>query len=139
MTLADRFWSKVTVGDWQECWPWTGGKTTHGYGMFYPAKGRSVCAHRQAFELVNGPIPDGLELDHVRAWGCRLRHCVNPLHLEPVTHTENVQRATCLITRCPQGHEYTPENTRVRRGRRECRACHRDRQRDYNRRVRAAR
>lgn len=80
--------------------------------------------HAQRWVDRNGPVPDGLELDHL----CRVRNGVNPLHLEPVTHRENVRRAAAAKTHCPAGHEYTIENTRVdpKTGKRKCRTCHRD-------------
>ena len=83
-------------------------------------------AHRVAYELTNGPIPDGLELDHL----CRVRHCVNPSHIEAVTHRENTLRGTGPIphrarqSHCKHGHEFTPENTyRLPNGCRHCRTC----------------
>jgi hypothetical protein len=123
VTTEDRFWSKVDAGD---CWQWTDSLATNGYGAFRTPSG-SVRAHRWAYEHLVGPIPDGLQLDHL----CRNRGCVNPDHLEPVTLGENVRRGAAgahlrARTHCPQGHEYTPENTYVRAGnRRRCRECDR--------------
>lgn len=123
-----RFWSKVdkTSG----CWLWTGAVTGSGYGSG-SAGGKAVLAHRWAYELMVGPIPEGLEIDHL----CRVTLCVNPAHLEPVTHDENVRRA--MVTHCPAGHPYDEENTYVRpdRGSRECRVCLREQRR--SRRVKA--
>ena len=132
---ADRFWSKVDVGQWDECWPWTAGKEGKGYGTFW-GNGGQMRAHRVAYELLVGPIPDGLTIDHVEDWGCGNKMCCNPTHMEPVTAGENVRRAmrrrthwaNSAKTHCPQGHEYTPENTYAygspRNGqRRECRTC----------------
>jgi hypothetical protein len=93
--------------------------------------GRRVYAHRFSFEYHVGAVPDGLVLDHL----CRNTKCVNPYHLEPVTIGENVRRGGDAITRCPRGHDYTPENTYVkapRSGRgtsKECRTCNRIRRR----------
>lgn len=85
------------------CWLWTAGKTL-GYGYCWFTH-HHLRAHRAAYELTVGPIPDGLELDHI----CRNKACVNPVHLEPVTHLENVRRG--LKGQCPRvcrnGHDLT--------------------------------
>jgi hypothetical protein len=79
-------------------------------------------AHRVMYEHLVGPIPDGMQLDHL----CRNRMCVNPDHLEPVTARENTRRATALITACPSGHAYDDQNTALTpEGRRYCRECKR--------------
>ena len=70
------------------CWLWTGGIQPKGYGTFR-FRGKHYLAHRAAYEMFVGPIPDGLEIDHT----CCVRHCVNPDHLEPVTPSENVLRS----------------------------------------------
>ena len=95
-----------------------------GYGRIR-RNGKSLAAHRWAYEQAKGPIPEGLEIDHL----CRNRACVNPDHLEAVTHAENNRRAAAARTTCRQGHEWTPENTYVWNGTRFCRACNRDLQR----------
>ena len=79
-------------------------------------------AHRVAYELQVGPIPVGLQLDHL----CRVRSCVNPAHLEPVTSAENTRRGLrAMKTHCPQGHPYAGENLLIRpTGQRRCRTCH---------------
>src|SRR5580698_2584776 len=79
-----RFWRLVEKTE--SCWNWKGGKT-NGYGCFQIAK-VNFRAHRLAYELLRGPIPTGLHLDHL----CRNRSCVNPDHLEPVTQRENTLR-----------------------------------------------
>lgn len=84
-TLEDRFWAKVDVRG--PCWEWTA-STRYGYGQFMVGN-RSMLAHRFAWQMLVGPIPDGLELDHL----CRNPACVSPDHLEPVTHRENMRRA----------------------------------------------
>lgn len=87
-TREERFFQFCTPGD--GCWEWTGARQPDGrydYGMFWDGT-RAVRAHRFAYELLVGPIPVGLELDHL----CRNPPCVNPAHLEPVTHAENIRR-----------------------------------------------
>jgi hypothetical protein len=88
--LADRLWAKVEKADVDACWEWTGSRTPHGYGQIRESGVGSalVHAHRVAYEAAVGPIPEGLEIDHL----CRNRACCNPAHLEPVTHQENIQR-----------------------------------------------
>lgn len=132
----DRFWTRVDKDgpvpehrpELGPCWIWTGAKAGSGYGECRPpGLGRDQGAHVIAYELLVGPIPEGMQLDHE----CRVHACVNPAHTEPVPHLENQRRGLRgeLTTHCPRGHEYTPENTRVYRGHRYCRACHRDRER----------
>lgn len=86
---AERFWSRVDVRDPVECWPWTGLKDRDGYGRFrVNAQQKAFGVHRWAYMSLRGPIPEGLVIDHL----CRVRHCVNPDHLEAVTNAENVRR-----------------------------------------------
>jgi len=150
--LPPRFWDKIQVDGETGCWLWTASKNW-GYGVF-SWDGRSRRAHRVAYAELVGPIPDGLELDHVRARGCRHLNCCNPRHLEPVTHAVNARRGDGAKrwrdkTHCPKGHPYDRANTIVRaRGHRGCRSCDRARKqtpeykeakREYNRAYRAAR
>jgi hypothetical protein len=121
--LIKRVRGKMFIGD--GCWEWRGSRLVSGYGLLVNADG-SLLAHRVVYELLVGPIPDGMELDHL----CRNPSCVRPSHLEPVTHAENTRRGNAgkhqaSRTHCPQGHEYTAENTYVHNGRRNCRACRR--------------
>ena len=102
------------------CWRWTGFHNSKGYGIAR-IDGRSEGAHRVAFKAVHGTIPDGLEIDHL----CSVRDCVNPAHLEAVTHVVNIRRgAKAMQTHCIAGHVYSDENTyRRRNGTRACRKC----------------
>lgn len=108
------------------CWLWTRSLNGKGYAEV-KVNGRHHPAHRLAYELLVGPIPAGLVLDHL----CRVRHCVNPAHLEPVTNRENILRGDTVPaknaakTHCAQGHPYDDANTINRpNGHRRCRACH---------------
>lgn len=83
----ERFWAKIEKDHSTGCWEWTAYISELGYGQF-KAFGAMVRAHRFAYELLIGPIPEGLEIDHL----CQNRGCVNPDHLEPVSHIENVRR-----------------------------------------------
>jgi HNH endonuclease len=115
------------------CWSWTGA-TQKGYGALRVGgkNGRTLRAYRLLYELHVGPISDGLELDHL----CRNKLCINPAHLEPVTHQENMIRADAgkktgalnrAKTHCANGHPYDDINTYWdSRGDRACRACKRE-------------
>lgn len=141
-SLVERFWAKVDKTPL--CWEWTAHLSRDGYGKF-SADGRKIeGAHRVAYELLVGPIPEGMQLDHV----CRNRSCVRPSHLEVVTNAENqrrgiagevLRRRLLAIDECKHGHPYTPENTYVdpRTGARNCRECGRARCRARRRRLQA--
>lgn len=117
--VVRRFLTKISVSG--DCWEWTGTHRRKGYGWFDKSS-----SHRLAYEWARGPIPSGLQLDHL----CRNHGCVNPLHLEPVTNRENTLRGVGLPainarkTACVHGHDFTAENTMYRKnGDRVCRAC----------------
>ena len=120
-----RFWPKVNKTE--TCWLWTGAKSSAGYGQISD-RGRALYAHRLAYEWLVTPIPEGLVIDHL----CRVRHCVNPDHLEPVTQAENVRRGETgaassarakLQADCKHGHPFSGDNLHIYKGRRVCRTC----------------
>ena len=147
---AERFWEKVEISD-SGCWLWMAATFARGYGEFHHDGGPAY-AHRWAYEALVGPIPDGLDLDHTchnadlscPGGPCSHRRCVNPDHLEPVTHIENMRRGrtgahNTAKTHCPQGHPYSGPNLYVDSdGRRRCRACLAEANRRYHERKRAA-
>lgn len=119
------------------CWIYNCAPSPKGYRRFRDDTGRTVFVHRFAYELLRGPIPAGLTIDHL----CRNTACCNPEHLEPVEGPENTKRGTAgqwlsAKTHCPQGHEYTSENTYVWSGRRHCRECRRIGGRQYDKKRR---
>ena len=137
--LPARFWAKVNENgpipthrpELGPCWEWTAGRTC-GYGSFQAGtlrQPRTVRAHCWAYEHLIGPIPEGLESDHL----CRNPGCVRLTHIELVTHAENVRRGNGGVaararqmakTHCPQGHPYNATNTRRDRyAKRHCREC----------------
>jgi len=94
--LPPRFWAKIRVLE-DGCWEWMGSRIKGGYGHFgvgsrTDGSRKLVLAHRLCYETLIGPIPDGLESDHL----CRNRACVNPTHIEPVTRSENLRRSPLL-------------------------------------------
>lgn len=128
-TVAQRFAANIdaSVGN-DACWPWRGTLYTQGYGLIYFA-GKNKKAHRVGYEMFNGPVPEGLCLDHL----CRNRACVNPAHLEPVTPRENLLRGASFSatnaakTHCKRGHELIGENVTINRhGHRNCQTCARE-------------
>lgn len=133
--VEQRFWSKVDrTGGPNACWRWTDASSDTDYARFHIRRenGRNFSdgAHRFAYRLVMGDIPEGYQIDHL----CRNPICVNPLHLEPVPHRENVVRGISFAagnnrkTHCVRGHEFNDENTFLKKGARICRTCHRLRQ-----------
>ena len=126
--IEDRFWPKVRL-DIAGCWLWQGAIGSDGYGRIRGDDGITKRPHRVAWELAVGPIPDGLQLDHL----CRVRACVRPSHLEVVTNRENTLRGTSPIadharaTECGRGHVYSDATTAyTRSGKRRCLICERE-------------
>lgn len=114
--ISAQFWKHVSKSEESSCWLWNGSRGNTGYGRLtvrvsgygeYAKAG--IGAHRIAFIMKNGPIPDGLVIDHL----CRIRNCVNPSHLEAVSNKENVRRGCAFryTGLCPHGHEMTDANT----------------------------
>lgn len=129
----ERFWSKVAVAGPDECWLWIPTPNWAGYGQIH-WDGRSQHAHRISWQIANGPIPAGLDIDHechnrsdCPAGVCVHRRCVNPAHLRTATRSENIRASNRLYPRhetCSRGHEFDEANTYINpRGGRECRAC----------------
>ncbi len=124
--LPERLERRIMPEPNSGCWLWIGNMNPNGYGYFLREP-----AHRFVYQTIVGDIPDGLHLDHL----CRVRSCVNPDHLEPVTPLENVRRSNCaevqralarMRTHCRRGHEYTADNLYITAvGHRCCRACSR--------------
>src|ERR1700726_1094484 len=130
LTVAQQFWAKVQQqGD---CWLWMGTRSRGGYGRFKINRQRRT-AHRWLYERVYGPVPTGRELDHL----CRVRACVNPQYLEPVTRRENSLRGIgfCAVnarkTHCLRGHLLEGKNVYIqpKSGSRECMVCRKARKR----------
>ena len=132
------------------CWLFTGAKSQKGYGVVsrpptIDGAKQSILAHRIIFEDEHGPIADGLELDHL----CRNTMCCNPLHLEAVTHLENMARSStsaarkrraALQTHCKHGHELSGANLGINSaGNRYCRYCHKESMKAVNARTAVAR
>jgi hypothetical protein len=144
--IEKRFWPKVRKTE--TCWLWTGTKNERGYGFTTYTDGRNAKAHRVAWELTNGPIPEGLWVLH----RCDVPSCVRPDHLFLGDAKENTRdmhakgrarNGNERKTHCPAGHEYTKENTVISDRKRSCRACKSHRQKltgaAYSRQYRARR
>ena len=131
MTLAERLDAHTYYDPNTGCWLWVGYRDKKGYGRIHFGKhSESHLVHRVGYELERGPIPDGMELDHL----CRQPACWSPYHLEPVTHRVNCQRGVCgavnaarqlAMTVCKRGHplvevRYNKNGT----AQRWCHVCH---------------
>lgn len=121
-STAGRFFQKIRVSEvlfheGTACWEWQQRLDKGGYGRF--ATQGEHYAHRAAYKLFIGPIPEDKEIDH----RCRRRHCVNPLHLEAVPHKVNQQRMAEAKESCVNGHPFTPENIFKLKSGRGCKTC----------------
>jgi len=140
--LRERLFAKL-VFDQSGCLLWTGKKDSGGYGRTRiggkGSEGRAV--HILVWEMYEGPVPPGLQLDHVASRGCRNRHCASIAHLEPVTSAENTRRGRSGPREfCHRGHRFDEGNIVYgSRGKRECRKCRLARQRVNSRNFRARR
>lgn len=138
MTLRERIYNCSVPEPNTGCWLWTAA-VRNGYGRMTVRRAtHKTAAHRVAYEVFVGPIPHGMTLDHL----CRVRCCVNPEHLEPVTMRENIRRGTSPVAQnihgamregyCQNGHSWDdPTNVRITGRRRDCRACQREQQRKF--------
>jgi len=129
MSVRERIEARYVPEPNSGCFLWLGSLNTHGYAQMW-ANGTNRAVHRLYYEMEKGPVAPGLQLDHL----CRIKSCINPAHLEPVTSLENAWargRRRPPSTHCPQGHEMTYENThwqlRRRNGKaflaRRCKIC----------------
>jgi len=135
--VLERFLEKISVSKTNfynntPCWEWTSATDNFGYGQFWLNKNH-VYSHRFAYELYQDKIPKGLEIDHL----CRNHACCNPIHLEAVTHLENMKRShpyQSTKTHCPKGHPYSGENLyrNPSNNYRHCIICTRVKLKEYN-------
>lgn len=143
LCLPAKFEAKIVRVPFSTCWYWVGAIGSSGYGHMKVANSRrTVGAHRAAYEAAVGPIPEGLDIDHL----CSVRTCVNPAHLEPVTRMENLRRAGIIDAinataaskranpNCTKGHVLSSDNLYTYpNGARLCRTCKRAYDRQYQR------
>lgn len=127
--LLAKFNKCVVIKEGSECWGWSSITDYQGYSILRLGTRIQVRAARFSYTAFRGPIPDGMEIDHL----CRNRACVNHAHLEAVDHATNLKRRTEAKTHCVNGHEFTPSNVRMNPGRngRVCKECDRIRARKY--------
>lgn len=149
-TLFERFWTKITFPNGiSGCWIWIGSNDGGRYGRIRKPKGKMIGAHIFSHETFIGPVPPGMQIDHVKGRGCTSMACVKPTHLEAVSPSENCRRSSAgdvirarerTKTHCPAGHPYDDTNTRINRhGWRSCWACARASAARSNQRSRIAR
>ena len=122
--VIDRIFDGINTRSKKKCWEWNLSIGTHGYGQigwYFSGKSAGTTAHRVAWVAVNGPIPEGMTIDHL----CRNRKCVNPNHLQLLTNEENASNnGNSLKTHCVRGHAYEGDNLyKSPRGDRRCREC----------------
>jgi hypothetical protein len=139
--VLERLVEKIRINDVTDCWEWTASKQAQGYAQIsiklLNGKHQPQLAHILTYEWLVGPVPDGMELDHL----CRVRHCVNPFHLEPVPHLDNVLRGAAptakwsLTNTCKRGHPLRGDNVYIQKGGlRSCIICRKDRLKEFRRR-----
>ncbi len=124
MTTLERFEAKYMPEPNTGCWLWTAAKKGGGYGNFHVSSGKWIGAHIFAWQQAHGQVPPGLQLDHL----CRVKGCVNPQHLEPVTQQVNTLRGSTVLQKkafCKYGHPFEGDNLRQQRKRRVCIQCYR--------------
>jgi len=133
-----RFIEKILVTQPMGCWLWNAALNQKGYAKFRDDFGTKVFAHRWAYEWFREDIPEGLQIDHL----CRVRHCVNPWHMEPVTNAENQMRGLrnqfTTWKHCAKGHPLSGDNLHITpKGHRRCLECNRQQCREYYHRRKA--
>lgn len=141
-TLVLKYYEKLhinsnTLKSPSGCWEWQGSRNHGGYARMTFRGNSNTRVHRIMYEVFKGKIPYTIVINHK----CRVRHCINPDHLELKTIGENVLMGETLPakqllrTHCPRGHEYNEENTYITKvGGRDCRPCGREQAREYRRR-----
>jgi hypothetical protein len=139
--LPKRIADRIQVEPMTGCWLWVGHVGSWGYGQVFWNR-RMRMSHCAIYEILVGPIPVGMQLDHVKARGCATPSCCNPDHLEPVTPRENSRRSTSIPaeqgrrTHCARGHELGGDNAYAWRTDRRCRECNRINSREWKERKR---
>lgn len=131
MSIAERLEALSIPEPNTGCHLWMGALNENGYGRVWH-EGGAKQAHRVAFEEANGPVPNGMDVDH----RCHMRACVNPAHLEAVSHQENCRRAKARVTHCPHGHDLAKTGYINSRGNRSCHVCAKSRSRQWARKKR---